>query len=62
MYSDLNYPKQEVFKEGLIRTLNCMGDEELPVRVTAGIGLKFVINNPLADEAVLPNLSQILDR
>merc|ERR1712137_901967 len=58
---DLEYKSADVFVQGLQRALACMQDSELPVRATAGIGLKFVVANPLAESYILPNLGQVLE-
>merc|ERR1712137_14872 len=61
LYADLEYKNQDVFIQGLQRALSCMQDSELPVRATAGIGLKFVVANPLSESYILPNLGQVLE-
>merc|ERR1712137_145120 len=61
LYADLEYKSADVFVQGLQRALACMQDSELPVRATAGIGLKFVVANPLAESYILPNLGQVLE-
>ena len=46
LYSDLEFANVSVFNQGLQGVVECLkNDPDLPVRVTAGIGLRFVMAN-----------------
>ena len=61
LYADLSFQNKEIFSRCVQQTLACMLDSDLPVRASAGIGLKFVAANPLTESLILPNLGGVLE-
>jgi hypothetical protein len=59
-FSTIRWSKPENMINGLRKILSCLGSNELPVKVQAGLALTDFLNNPAAVKEVRPILPQLL--
>jgi len=60
-YWDFDFTNKEAFLTALRGNLNCMKDKQLPVRVSAALALKFLMQNDFATEELRPIVPQLVE-
>jgi len=60
-YWDFDFQNKDGFLAALRGNLSCMKDKQLPVRVSAALALKFLMQNDLAIEELRPIVPQLVE-